>query len=292
MGKTFEDLLMNDKDITPLDSVMLYEEFRDLTPTGDAGDKLVQRVAERLVEADLLDRATGVLQHEVDDRLQGLDKAKAAERLGAIYLLDKTPRPALDVLDKAKEIYTANLTGDEQAKKTHEVDLLRARALSQMNHTEEALQMLSKMTPGPDVNRLRADIAWQARMWEDAAEALQDLIADESPDLTQPLTPKQADLILNRAVALNLSGNRVELASVRTRYYDAMKKTPRARLFDVVTRPRQTSILADRQTIESIVSEVDMFKDFLEAYKKEEASKPASAAAAPAAAPAQTPPAK
>ena len=74
-------------------------------------------------------------------------------------------------------------------------------------------------------------------------------------------------MILNRAVALNLSGNRVALTNMRRRYGDAMKKTARARLFDVVTRQRQNSILADKETIESIVKEVDMFSDFLESYK-------------------------
>ena len=104
-------------------------------------------------------------------------------------------------------------------------------------------------------------------MWEDAAEALQDLILDQALDPNRPLTAYQADLLLNRAVALNLSGNRVALNNMRQTYEDLMKKTARARLFDIVTRPRKTSILADRETIEAIVQEVDMFEEFLETYK-------------------------
>ena len=148
-----------------------------------------------------------------------------------------------------------------------EIDLLRARGYSQLNRTEEAIDLLNGFPPDPTINRLRADIAWQAGLWEDAAEALQDLIIDASLDLNRPLKSEEADLILNRAVALNLSGNRVALTNMRRRYGDAMKKTARARLFDVVTRQRQNSILADKETIESIVKEVDMFSDFLESYK-------------------------
>ena len=44
---------------------------------------------------------------------------------------------------------------------------------------EEAIAYLNAFQPAPDVNRLRADIAWQAGLWEDAAEALDDLVLDQ-----------------------------------------------------------------------------------------------------------------
>jgi tetratricopeptide (TPR) repeat protein len=244
----------------------VYEQFGNLTPPGDEGNKLVQKLAERVVEADLLTRAAGILQGQVDSRLQGMEKARIATRLAAIYLLDKSPQKAIAAIDAAKPIYEQDGTPESQ-KALKNLELMRARGLSQMDQTEEALALLAKFDPTPDVNRLRADIAWQAGLWEDAAEALQDLILDEALDLGRPLTQQQADLILNRSVALNLSGNRVALANMRQRYEESMKKTPRARLFDVVTRPRQSTLLSDRQTLDSLVSEVDIFKDFLDAYR-------------------------
>ncbi len=272
MQNEFKELLTNDEDLTPLDAVQVYEEFRELTPTGDAGDRLVQKLAERLVEADLLGRAAAILEHQVEFRLKGKEKAKIAVRLGTIHLLDKNARKAMRAFALGRDVYAHSLSGAERTAKLKEIDLLRARGFSQLNRTEEAIEMLNKFDPDPQVNRLRADIAWQSGLWEDAAEALQDLILDEALDLNRPLTPGQADLLLNRAVALNLSGNRVALNNARRRYEDAMKKTARARLFDVVTRPRKTSILADRDTIESIVNEVDMFSDFLESYRSDAAA--------------------
>jgi tetratricopeptide (TPR) repeat protein len=268
MSSAFTDLLMKDKNLSPLDAVTLYEEFQELTPGGDAGDKLGQRLAERLVEADLLDRAAQLLQHQVDFRLQGNEKARVALRLGVIDLLNKNPKAAMEAFARSYDIYKDTLTGSERLMKLREIGLLHARALSQLNRTEDALDELGKLDPGPDVNRLRADIAWQAAKWQDAADALQDLITDQILDPAKPLTPQQADLILNRAVALNLAGNRVALANMRERYSDVMKKTERARLFDVVTRPRKTSLLADRETVQGLVNEVDLFKDFLEGYRK------------------------
>ncbi len=269
MQAEFSDLLLNDTDMTPLDAVELYEEFRELTPVGDDGNRLVQKLAERLAEADLLGRATDLLRHQVDFRLENEEQARVALRLGALLLIDKDSREAMKYLALARDRYAALLEGEARAAKLKEIDLLRARGLSQLNRTEEAIEMLNRFDPDPQVNRLRADIAWQAGLWEDAAEALQDLILDEALDPGRPLTRAQADLLLNRAVSLNLSGNRVALNNMRERYEDQMKRTRHSRLFDVVTRPRQMAIMADRETIEAIVSEVDMFADFLDSYRRD-----------------------
>lgn len=269
MGEAFMDLLLNNADLSAEDAVMVYEEFKDLTPDTPEGHKLVEKLAERMVDADLLTRAGAILQHQVDFEVAGAEQARVAMRLAAIYLLDHDPRLAIGALDKAKTWYAAQT--DEASQATLRAgEMMRARALSQMNQTEEAIALLNGFPPAPDINRLRADIAWQAGLWEDAAEALEDLILDQGIDGQRPLLADQADLILNRAVALNLSGNRVALTNMQKRYSAAMEKTPRARLFDIVSRPRKASVMADRQTIEQIVAEVDLFKGFLEEYKAAE----------------------
>lgn len=267
MQKAFVDLLTDDKDLSPEDAVMVYEEFKNLTPETPEGSKMVQKLAERMVNADLMTRAGAILQHQVDFKIGGEEQARVAMRLAAIYLLDNDAKPAITALDKAIAYYSQQ-TDDASKKQVHNAELMRARALSQSDRTEEAIALLNTFPPEPDVNRLRADIAWNAGLWEDAAEALQDLILDEGIEPERPLSIEQADLVLNRAVALNLSGNRVALTNMQKRYGDAMQKTARARLFDIVTRPRKTSIIADRDTIEQIVSEVDLFRDFLNDYKQ------------------------
>lgn len=278
MATAYSNLILQDKDLSPLDAATIYEEFKELTPPGDEGNAVIQRLAERLVEADLLDRATALLQHQVDYRLQGPEKGRVATRLAAIYLIDKNPRPAMTALDAAEAAYNGVADMPDVEKKEHmrEINLLRARALSKINRTEEAIALLNTYPPDPDINALRADISWGAGLWEDAGEALQDLILDEAIDLKRPLTLRQADLVLNRAVALSLANNRVALANMRTEYQSAMNQTSRAQLFDVITRPRKVSTLADRETIAGIVSETDMFKDFLDSYRKGEGSTPAS----------------
>jgi hypothetical protein len=192
-------------------------------------------------------------------------------------LLDGKPEGALRALTVAEEALKEPPVEGQPAAgpnpgREREIKLLRARAYSKLKKSEEAMGILATLEKDPIVSRLRADVAWSAGSWDVAADAFQDLILAENISLTRPLSAYQTDLILNRSIALNLSSNRVALANMRERYDDAMKQTEKAQLFDVVTRPRQLGLMGSRENVTSLISEVDMFKDFLDSYGKMEAS--------------------
>ena len=148
--------------------------------------------------------------------------------------------------------------------------------------------MLHDLPRSKLVNKLRADIAWRAGYWDDAAEALGDVVNDEEISLTRPLSPEHTGLLMQRAVALNLASDRIGLANMREKYSDSMAQTDKARVFEVITRARQSGALADRETLMGVVSEVDLFKQFLDNYRASSApAAPAQAAPAP---PADAPP--
>lgn len=247
-------------DISALDAVSIFEEFKELTPVGKEGDVFVQNLAERLVDVDLLERAASLLEHQVDHRLEGQDATRVAIRLAAIRLLDNKPENALKALRAAER--------QAPGYKTREIKLLRARALSKLNRASEALRILQNMSKDNDVYRLLADIAWNANRWKDAAKAFDALIQEEGISLTRPMNDYQNSLVLNRAIALNLSGNRTALSKLRERYGDLMMQSDKARLFDLVTRPRQFGAIDNQNSIINLIAEVDMFGDFIESYRK------------------------
>lgn len=265
MTRTFRDLFLTEKldTLSPLDAITLYEEFRELVPPGADGDKAIDRLAERLASAGLYGRAADLFQRQIDNSLKGAEAARTAVRLAAIRLLDGQPAAAIAVIDQATK-RLEDLDEESRRTKIREMALLRARALSRMDKSEEALAILNAMPPDAAVNRLRVDIAWGAGDWDEAAQAMQDIILDEDIPPRGPLTPEQSEIVLSRAVALNLADNRVALANMRDRFGAAMGATDRGKLFEVVTRPRQNSVLADRETLAGVVSEVDLFKVFLE----------------------------
>ena len=128
--------------------------------------------------------------------------------------------------------------------------------------------MLEALPPSQIVNRLKADIAWQAGYWDEAAVYLNAVIVDENLTDQNTLNQEQTDLILNRAIALNLDGKQVALANMRQKYSPQMQETNKANQFELITRPRRSGASINREALLSAVAEVDLFKEFIENYRQ------------------------
>lgn len=269
MAQAFEDLFLTDdlRDVPPFEAIGIYEQFSELIPQGDKGLQVQRNLAEYMARSNLLDKAVTLFSDLFDNHFTGFEAARVGTRIAVLKLLDDKPEEALTRIDEVEEILRD--VPASQRKETLEFDLglLRARALSKSNRADQAIALLEDMGVSQDVNRLRADIAWESGYWEDAAHALGEVILDEDISLTRPLRPEQANMILTRAVALNLASDRIALANLREKFSEAMKQSTKGRLFEVITRPRKTPTLADRETLMSVVSEVDLFSNFLDGYR-------------------------
>lgn len=281
MHEVFKDLFSEKKikDINPVDILILYNDFAKLIPAGVAGENLTRQLAERMVSADLLPRAIAILKKQLDSGLKGADGATVAMRLASLQNLDGKPDDTLLSLDKA-ETLLKDLPTEEVIARQNDIGLLRAKAYSLKGKPEEAFEALALLPQDDDSLHLRADIAWRGKKWQEAADSLEQLVQNRNMDLTQPLSDNDAELLLNWGVALYLADNRYVLANLRERYSDAMLGTTRAKKFDVVTRPRQGSLLADRETINSIIDETVIFNDFLKSFRSSEV-KPTSKLGSP-----------
>jgi len=259
LGKDFEK-------VSPLDAVALYETFPALMPRDARSDQIIERLAEYLAKVELFDRAGALYTRQLQTKLDGPEAFRIAVRLAAIRLLDNDADKALAAINLADQKMQAF-----PALKTPEngrlVSLLRARALSRQGRPDQAMALLNDMEKTKDVNRLRADIAWTAGYWDDAAEALGDVILDQNISLARPLESENVALLLQRAIALSLAGDRIGLANMREKYLTAVNATEKAKVFEVITRPRKSAALADRETLLGVVKEVDLFADFLKSYK-------------------------
>jgi tetratricopeptide (TPR) repeat protein len=283
MTRTFTDLFATDgaAKMTPLEAMGLYEQYRELTPPGPDGDRIIRKLAERLVEIDLLDRAGQLLDHQVQYRLQGLEKAQVGTRLAGLRLLDGNPEQAVAALDKSNVPEITPELAEERK-------LLRARALSQINKGADAVQLLAA-DQSRDANLLRIEIAMRDKQWKAAAQAMADVIGPPpAPGAT--LDPQISSMVVNRATALSLAGDNAGLEALRRDFGPAMDKSKDSAFFRLLTRPEESAGLADANTIRQRITEIDLFRSFLEKYRatRQEAATPPPAAA-PAAPPA-TPP--
>ncbi|OYD84683.1 hypothetical protein [Azospirillum brasilense] len=259
MSRIFADLYKDGAQKLPtIEALQLYDQFRELTPVGEAGDEVIRQLAERLISVDLLNRAADLLQHQVEYRLSGEDKARVGTRLASVRLLDNKPEDALRALELSN---VPNLPADLAGERR----LMQAKALAELGRGDEALLLLSE-DDGKPANSLRVDIAWKAQKWEAAAFALNKLIGPPPPP-AQPINPATSQLVLNRAVALALAGDGTNLNLLRKEFGTAMTNGPDADAFRVLTRPEQALGLIDVNTVRSRVAEVDVFQKFLKNYR-------------------------
>ncbi|WP_448203214.1 tetratricopeptide repeat protein [Azospirillum sp. sgz302134] len=259
MSRIFADLYKDGAQKLPtIDALQLYDQFRELTPVGEAGDEVIRQLAERLIAVDLLNRAADLLQHQVEYRLNGQDKARVGTRLASVRLLDNKPELALQALELSN---VPNIPPDLAGERR----LMQAKALAEMGRGDEALLLLAQDDSKP-ANLLRVDIAWRSQKWEAAAFALNKIIGP-APTGNQPLDPGSSQLVLNRAVALALAGDGTGLSLLRKDFGVAMAAGPDADAFRVLTRPEQALGLIDVNTVRSRVAEVDVFQKFLKNYR-------------------------
>ena len=265
MAQTFHDIFLGDlgKKMTPIEALTLYQQYRDLMPTGKDGDVVTRNLAERLVSIDLLDQASSLLEDLVKNHLQGEEKDRTALRLAGIRLLDHKPEESITALD---------LIGNDSLNPTmqNERVLLHARALSELHRDDDAKALLKDNT-SEGAKKLRADIAMHAQAWGDAAKFLMDLVGPPPPSGTA-LTPEQSQWLINAAIAYALADSQTELDRLAIDYGAAMTGLPQNDTFRMLTEPEKTGQLRDLAAAQAQISQVDMFQSFLNNYRSAPAS--------------------
>ncbi|MGH6945972.1 MAG: hypothetical protein ACREDZ_01475, partial [Kiloniellales bacterium] len=227
MSEVFRDLFLGEPadGVPALRALAIYEEFKELTPVGTEGDRVIANLADRLVAVDLLNRAGKLLESQLRHRLTGIDKARVGARLAVIRLLDRDPAAALEALaiSDAKGLEVPLLR-----ERRH----LEAQALSSLGRDTAALALVAGETDEQGL-RLKAEILRKAGKWSDAAKALM-AVAPSSPPVDRGLTHLESQTLTDLAVALTLGGERAALKKLDERFGAAMAETPQAAAFKLL----------------------------------------------------------
>ncbi|HVJ51081.1 MAG TPA: hypothetical protein VM689_01375 [Aliidongia sp.] len=218
MQQYFSDMFLgsNADSVPPLKALAFYDEFKELTPAGAQGDTIIRKLADRLVQVDLLDRAAALLDNQARNRVTGIDQARVATQLALVRLLDHKPDDAVAALDLP-------LSADLPADLVRQRRELRAQATVDQGKPADALKILEG-DDSQDADRLRADVYWRTHDWGSVASLLQRGLAAPAPD--KPIQPDEAATIVNIATAQVLGNDKAGLAQLRQTYAAAMDKTP------------------------------------------------------------------
>jgi len=282
MSTLFERLFLDGEAdrLEPIQALGLFYEFSDLTPVGPNGDRIVRLLAGRLVNVDLLEQAAQLLQHQVDERLEGQSRAQAAADLAAIYLMDHKPDRALVALASSRQPnMPQSLLADRR--------ILEARALIELGRLEGAVELVER-DRSEDAQRVRAEAAWRARDWPRAATEIRALLAMRNQ--AQPLDEHGRQAVLRAAVAYTLAGDEPGVRALYREYAGDLANTPEADSFEVVA----AGVTADGAAIRDVaraVARTDLLERFMQRLRARITQEAAAAPTQPDApgAPPQTP---
>ena len=267
----FADLFIGKSadDTPPVKALALYEEFKDLEPTGERHDAIVRKLVDRLVSVDLLDQAAILLESQVKNNLAGREKVRGATQLALLRLMNRQPEVAVAALDMdvGKDVPT------DIARQRQE---LRARALADLNRVPEALAMIAS-DDSRDADRLRADIFWRQRDWKNASKIFAALAG--APPAQGPLGPELSRIVLAWASALTLDNDQAGVAKLRESFGPVLAGTQTAEAFNFITDDGTAATKAGGSAadVATRIAEIGTLQSFMSAYKQRLASNKLSA---------------
>ncbi len=227
---TFDSLFLAGKGdaMSAVEALGLFYDFRELTPIGRRGDEMIRRLADRLVSVDLLPQAAELLQHQVDNRLQGAARAHVGTRLAVVYLMDNKP-------DRAQAVLRATRAAELNTDLRNLRLLLEARALSDIGRHDVALEVVDGIE-GREAVRLRADILWAARKYGQSAEQIELIHGERWRDFA-PLSDAERADVLRAAIGYSLTDDALSIGRLKERYEAKMTDGPDKRAFEIATAP-------------------------------------------------------
>jgi lipopolysaccharide biosynthesis regulator YciM len=257
MANSFVELFNDGKANTlePLTALSLYYEFRELTPLGNAGDTMIQNLADRLAQVDLLDKAASLLEHQVTFRLEKEDRSRIGAQLALLYLLNREPQKTLNVLE-----LTGYGNNDEalMQKRNH----LAAMGYARTGQWKKALNLLEDDFSDA-AKYIRMDIHWDNKDWPKVAEIAEDVLASRE-DLTKKLDKDQTRALLQLGIAYSFMGDEDQLHYLKDYFPPLIADKDKQQSFAVITSAIDP---VNRENIDLLSAEMSKLENYLDNYR-------------------------
>ncbi|MEC9367193.1 MAG: hypothetical protein VX871_00690 [Pseudomonadota bacterium] len=259
MRRVYEDIFLHGlaEKMSPVESLALFYDFRELTPVGRLGDEMIRSLADRLISVELLDQATDLLDHQVNKRLKGSARSQVATRLAMVHLMNRKAELALRTIRQTRQ---AGLPNELQRSR----NLLEARSLGELGRADAAVEILNTMD-GPEVERLKADALWSSQNWRGVGEQLEKMLGGRWQD-SEPLTDKERFDVLRAAIGYSLAEDQFALDRLQKKFYGKMVKTQDADSFVLVTKPVKLKDVNFRNLAREIAS-IDTLNGFMKEFR-------------------------
>ena len=256
--QTFEQLYLDGGAdvLSDLDALSLYYDFRQLTPPGTRGDEMIRNLARRLVKVDLLAQAADLLEYQIKSRLDGVAKAQVAADLAMIRIADRNPEGALRAINETR---IADLPPQLERQRR----VLEARALIDAGRQDLAIDLISRLE-GRDADLLRVDGYWKSKNYGRAADLLEVMYSPD--DGTPQMTQASRLSVVKAAVGYVLSGDKLGISRLRSKFSAQLANSAEWPLFDYVTQDVAPASLEFKKVAQQVAG-IDSLDAFLTSYR-------------------------
>ncbi|MDX1924783.1 MAG: hypothetical protein SFT91_06170 [Rickettsiaceae bacterium] len=206
MAEIYNNFVFNEggmhEKMSDFELVSIYYEFRELTPLGEAGDKITLAVAGRLIKLDLLDQAEKILDHQIKYRLSGRDKIISGDHLAAIYIMNKKAQLAIDVLNETDSVNFGFLEHVTRVR-------LKAKAMIDMGNFAGAIESL-KNDDSLEAKMMKEEAYFKMADWEHFSMLAESSVLQNI--LSGKLIPQEQEKeVLRLAISYSQMGKNSEL---------------------------------------------------------------------------------
>ncbi len=246
--------------LPPLKALAIYDEFRELTPSGPDGDEMIEKLADRLIAVDLLNRAASLLDHQVRFRLQGDERARVGAKLALVHLIDGQAEDAIRALNASQSLeLDEGLEADRRR--------LRAKAAFELGDLTEAIKLLAGDV-STEADMLRRDMFWAEENWSEVSRVLQSLAGNPPEDTEEGIDDEKSGFVLNWAVALRLNEDEEGIALLHELYGPAMQYSSLANAYNFIATPVNAERPEKLQDMIRQLANSDMFNAFVNNYRE------------------------
>jgi len=246
-------------ELSPIKALAIYYQYRELTPVGGKGDKMIRILADRLARVDLLEQSAQLLEHQINFRLKGEEKANAGTKLAVIHLWNNKPKDSLRVLYETRWRQLPMPAKKERR-------YIEARAQAGLQNNKEALGLLASDN-SDEANSLRAEIHWKSKNWAEAIPAIERLIGNSSSTKMVDLDRLDRQRIMQLAVARSLSNDKRGIRKMRQAFRPKMEGTSDLAAFDLITEENDPSASEFRERA-TVIARVSQLESFMAGYRE------------------------
>lgn len=241
--------------LPPLEALALYYEYKQYMPTGNTGNEIINKLADRLVSVDLLNQAATLLDNQMRNQLEKERRSEIGARLATIYLLNHQPNKALAVLQDS--VY-----GDNPLMLRLLRNRLTAQAMLDLNQPEKALATLGSDNSA-DAERIRISIYWHQKDWPKLASSIENVLKTRK-DITAPVTLEESEYLLRLALAYVFQNNRTQLAYLHDYFGPLMEGNPNKQVFEFITGG---DIQLTTTNFEDVIKSITDTRSFIDNYQ-------------------------